>query len=137
MDGPFFVAYPKLSGHGSHSVFNQTTTGSYKIYEAGPNSTALRLGAGAFTIECWVKPTSHTNWSRIIDFGKLQYEQQKRDKIQKKKQMLHLNSSQKSALLITVFMISMHRLMLKVLKIMKQTTKKLLTFFSLDRKQQE
>jgi len=54
MDGPFFVAYPKLSGHGSHSVFNQTTVGSYKIYEAGPNSTALRLGAGAFTIECWV-----------------------------------------------------------------------------------
>lgn len=24
---------------------------------------------GNFTIECWVKPTSHTNWSRIIDFG--------------------------------------------------------------------
>lgn len=25
--------------------------------------------SGNFTIECWVKPTSHTNWSRIIDFG--------------------------------------------------------------------
>ena len=25
--------------------------------------------SGDFTIECWVKPTSHTNWSRIIDFG--------------------------------------------------------------------
>lgn len=24
---------------------------------------------GNFTIECWVKATAHTNWSRIIDFG--------------------------------------------------------------------
>jgi len=25
--------------------------------------------SGDFTIECWVNPTAHTNWSRIIDFG--------------------------------------------------------------------
>jgi len=25
--------------------------------------------SGDFTIECWIKPTSYTNWSRIIDFG--------------------------------------------------------------------
>ena len=25
--------------------------------------------SGDFTIECWVKPTAYTNWSRVIDFG--------------------------------------------------------------------
>ena len=25
--------------------------------------------SGDFTIECWVKPTAYSNWSRVIDFG--------------------------------------------------------------------
>lgn len=56
VDSPFFVSYPKLTGHGSHSIFNYSTNGSYKIYEGGPNATALRFGTNPFTIECWIKP---------------------------------------------------------------------------------
>lgn len=41
-------------------------SGSLQNYASLPSGTYF---SGDFTIECWVKPTSHTNWSRIIDFG--------------------------------------------------------------------
>ena len=55
-DTPFFVRYPKLTGHGSHCLYQWPGNGNYKIYEGGPNSTLLRLGTSPFTVECWVKP---------------------------------------------------------------------------------
>jgi len=55
-DTPFFVRYPKLTGHGSHCLYQWPGSGNYKIYEGGPNSTLLRLGTNPFTVECWVKP---------------------------------------------------------------------------------
>ena len=63
-DSPFFIPYPKLTGHGSHSVFHPGN-GSYKIYEGGPNSTALRLGTSNFTVECWIKPAA-TGLSSVL-----------------------------------------------------------------------
>jgi hypothetical protein len=39
---------------------------SLENYASLPPATYF---SGDFTIECWVYPTDHTNWSRVIDFG--------------------------------------------------------------------
>jgi hypothetical protein len=39
---------------------------SLQNYASLPAATYF---SGDLTIECWVKPTAYTNWSRIIDFG--------------------------------------------------------------------
>ena len=39
---------------------------SLQNYASLPPATYF---SGDFTIECWVKPTAYTNWSRVIDFG--------------------------------------------------------------------
>lgn len=54
LDSPFFIPYPKLIGHGTHSLYSNT--GSYKVYEGGPYPTLLRFGTNNFTVECWIKP---------------------------------------------------------------------------------
>ncbi|MEK0413534.1 MAG: hypothetical protein RL070_1022 [Bacteroidota bacterium] len=48
----------------SYNALNFST--SLQNYASLPAATYF---SGNFTIECWVYPTAHTNWSRIIDFG--------------------------------------------------------------------
>ena len=48
----------------SYNALNFST--SLQNYATLPAATYF---SGNFTIECWVYPTAHTNWSRIIDFG--------------------------------------------------------------------
>ena len=49
---------------GSSNGLNFST--SLYNYASLPPATYF---SGDFTIECWVYPTAHTNWSRVIDFG--------------------------------------------------------------------
>lgn len=48
----------------SYNALNFST--SLQNFASLPAATYF---SGNFTIECWVYPTAHTNWSRIIDFG--------------------------------------------------------------------
>ncbi len=48
----------------TYNALNFST--SLQNYASLPAATYF---SGDFTIECWVNPSAHTNWSRIIDFG--------------------------------------------------------------------
>jgi len=53
--------FPKQIGHGTHSVYNLTTSGSFKVHDlwAGPQAGLLRFGLNPFTVECWINPNSN------------------------------------------------------------------------------
>ena len=55
---------PAANPSQSYNALNFST--SLQNYASLPAATYF---SGNFTIECWVYPTAHTNWSRIIDFG--------------------------------------------------------------------
>lgn len=60
--GVFHTSPSRVAGYTNGLNFS---TSLYN-YASLPPATYF---SGDFTIECWVYPTAHTNWSRVIDFG--------------------------------------------------------------------
>ena len=73
-----------IVSHAQHSFFRGNNNYVAPIAVATSQANALNFNtslqnyaslpaatyfSGDLTIECWVKPTAYTNWSRIIDFG--------------------------------------------------------------------
>jgi len=59
-----YTKVPAANPSQSYNALNFSS--SFQNYASLPAATYF---SGNFTIECWVYPTAHTNWSRIIDFG--------------------------------------------------------------------
>ena len=73
-----------IVSHAQHSFFRGTNNYVAPTPVASSQANALNFSSsllnyaflppatyfsGDFTIECWVKPTAYSNWSRVIDFG--------------------------------------------------------------------
>jgi hypothetical protein len=64
---PFYTS--TIASNGGSMYFSSTNTGALETILTVPASNTLDIGAGDFTLECWVYLTATQNYSRIIQFN--------------------------------------------------------------------
>lgn len=64
---PFYTS--TVASNGGSMYFSSTNTGALETILSVPASNNIDIGAGDFTVECWVYLTSTQNYSRIIQFN--------------------------------------------------------------------